>query len=136
MEKSQYQILRDLAIKSSKNAYSPYSNAAVGSAVLTDTGEYFSGCNIENASYGGSVCAERVAIWNAISANNSIKIKLIYVYTTTGWPPCGFCRQVMAEFADKNLKIIIGNINGDLETINFEHLLPHQFNQSKLLNLI
>jgi cytidine deaminase len=132
MENNQYKILREMAINATKNAYMPYSKCAVGSALLTNTGEYFSGCNIENASYGGSVCAERVAIWKAISANKNIKIKIIYVYTEEGWPPCGMCRQVMAEFADEDLQVVIGNFSAEINKISFKDLLPHQFDHSQL----
>lgn len=132
MENNKYKFLRDLAIEATKNAYMPYSKCAVGSAILTDTGEYFSGCNIENASYGGTVCAERVAILKAVSANKNIKIKIIYVYTDAGWPPCGMCLQVMAEFADEDLKVIIGNSSGDINKISFKELLPYQFDCSQL----
>ena len=101
--------LRKLAIEASKNAYSPYSKAMVGSALITSDGSIYSGCNVENASYGGTICAERVAILKAVS-DKKMKLKKIYVYTKEGWPPCGMCRQVMSEFADKDLEIIKSSV--------------------------
>ena len=74
-----HQKLRELAIEASKNSHSPYSNAQVGSAIQMKSGQYFSGCNIENSSFGGTVCAERVAIFKAVSQNEK-SISKIYVY--------------------------------------------------------
>lgn len=118
--------LRDAAILASKNAHSPYSKANVGSALLSEDGEIITGCNIENSSFGGTVCAERVAMWKAVS-EGKLKWSAIYVYTKEGWSPCGFCRQVMVEFAPKNLKIIIGNEEGKETEHLLEDLLPLAF---------
>lgn len=125
--------LRDHAIAASKKAYSPYSHACVGSALITSNGKIYSGCNIENSSYGGTVCAERVAIFKAIS-EEKITIKKIYVYTKEGWPPCGMCRQVMSEFADRDLEVIIGDESGKESVIKFSDLMPLSFTPDKLLN--
>jgi len=103
--------LRTLAIDASQKAYSPYSQAKVGCALITGDGSIYTGCNVENASYGGTVCAERVAILKAVS-EQKMKISKIYVYTKEGWPPCGLCRQTMSEFADHNLEVIMGDENG------------------------
>ncbi len=103
--------LRDLAILASKNSHSPYSKVCVGCAVEMADGKILSGCNVENSSFGGTVCAERVAIWKAVS-EGSKKINKIYVYTKDGWPPCGMCLQVMSEFADCDLEITIGDAKG------------------------
>src|SRR6476619_3302781 len=103
--------LRALAKDASTRAHSPYSKAKVGSALETADGKIFSGCNVENASFGGTVCAERVAIWKAVSEGHT-KMKRIYVYTEAGWPPCGMCLQVMTEFADGNLEVVFGDKNG------------------------
>ena len=115
--------LRELAIKASQNSHSPYSKAKVGSAILTSSGSYFFGCNVENSSFGGTVCAERVAIWKAISEGEQ-RIKKVYIYTKQGWPPCGFCRQVMSEFADEDLEVIIGDEKGQETTMKFKDLMP------------
>ncbi|MCX7993736.1 MAG: cytidine deaminase [Fimbriimonadales bacterium] len=80
------------------HAYAPYSNYAVGAAVRTEDGRIFTGCNIENASYGLSICAERVAVFNAIAAG-ARQIVAVAVCTPDGAAPCGACRQVLAEFA-------------------------------------
>jgi cytidine deaminase len=118
--------LRQAAIAASKMAHAPYSTAQVGSALMTSSGEIISGCNIENSSFGGTVCAERVAMWKAVS-EGKLDWSSIYVYTKEGWSPCGLCRQVMVEFAPKNLKIIIGNEKG-IETEHLlEELLPLAF---------
>jgi cytidine deaminase len=118
--------LRTFAKDASTRAYSPYSKAKVGSALETSDGKIYSGCNVENASFGGTVCAERVAIWKAVSEGHK-KIKRIYVYTEPGWPPCGMCLQVMTEFADKNMEITIGDKNGKETTKRLQELLTCAF---------
>ncbi len=120
------QNLRNKAIEASRKAYSPYSKANVGSAVETSDGTIYLGCNIENASFGGTVCGERVAIWKAVSEGHK-KIKRIYVYTEPGWPPCGMCLQVMTEFADGNLEITIGDKTGNETTKKLNELLTNAF---------
>lgn len=124
--------LRAQAILASKNAYSPYSKVQVGCALETSDGTVYSGCNIENASYGGTICAERVAILKAVS-EKKMRLAKIYVYTLDGWPPCGMCRQVMSEFAADDLEIIIGNEAGHETNINFKDLMPLSFTPNHLL---
>ena len=123
--------LRDAAVEASKKAYSPYSKVNVGSALLTDTGEIITGCNIENSSFGGTVCGERVAMWKAVS-EGKMNWSSIYVYTVKGWSPCGLCRQVMAEFAPENLKIIIGSESGEDAEYSLKELLPLAFSPSDM----
>lgn len=123
--------LRTHAINASKKAHSPYSKAQVGSALETTDGKIYSGCNIENASYGGTVCAERVAIWKAVS-EGPLKIKRIYVYTQAGWPPCGMCRQVMSEFSSAHTEVIIGDSSGKETTHKLSDLLPLAFTPEDL----
>lgn len=120
------QNLRDLAQDASTRSHSPYSKAKVGAALETTDGKFYQGCNIENASFGGTVCAERVAIWKAVSEGHN-KIKRIYVYTKEGWPPCGLCLQVMTEFADGNLEITIGDDSGKETTKKLKELLTCAF---------
>jgi cytidine deaminase len=120
------QELRKLAIDASTRAHSPYSNAKVGSAIETHDGKIYQGCNIENASFGGTVCAERVAIWKAVSEGHK-RMKRIYVYTHDGWPPCGMCLQVMTEFADGNLEITFGDHSGKETTKRLNELLTNAF---------
>lgn len=118
--------LRNKAKDASTKSHSPYSKAKVGSAVETIDGSVYQGCNIENASFGGTVCAERVAIWKAVSEGHS-KIKRIYVYTVPGWPPCGMCLQVMTEFADGDLEVTFGDEQGKETTKRLKELLTHAF---------
>lgn len=120
------QDLRNQAINASNKAYSPYSKAKVGSAVETIDGKIYTGANIENASFGGTVCGERVAIWKAVSEGHT-KFKRIYVYTGPGWPPCGMCLQVMAEFSDGDLEITFGDHKGKETTKKLNELLTHAF---------
>lgn len=123
--------LRERAIAVSKNSYSIYSNAKLGSAVLAESGKIYSGCNVENSSYGATVCAERVAIWNAI-ANGEKKIVKIYIYSQDGWPPCGMCRQVMSEFGDSEMEIIIGNAKGEEKIYRLKDIFPLAFTPDHL----
>ena len=124
-------LLRDKAKEASKQSHSPYSKARVGSAVETSDGQIYSGCNIENASFGGTVCAERVAIWKAVSEGHH-QLKRIYVYTKDGWPPCGMCLQVMTEFATGELEITIGDSQGKETTKKLKELLTQAFTPDKL----
>ena len=120
------QTLRNQAMEAATKAYSPYSKAKVGAALETLDGKVYQGCNVENASFGGTVCAERVAVWKAVS-EGYLKFKRIYVYTEPGWPPCGMCLQVMAEFTDGNLEITFGDHQGVETTKKLKDLLTHAF---------
>ena len=118
-------ILCKKAKLASKNSYTPYSGFQVGAAVGTDKG-VFQGCNIENASYGLTVCAERIAVFNAI-ANGAKKIKMIVIYNKKKIPyPCGACLQVLSEYAKGNTKIIIIT-DKKKETYTLSNLLPKVF---------
>lgn len=123
------QRLIEAATKAIKSAYAPYSQFRVGAALLTDTGEIVAGCNVENASYGLSMCAERNAIANAIMSNESdtIAIKAIAVANSQNVPcsPCGACRQVIWEFGRDAVVIFIGNKGWQVSTI--KELLPAGF---------
>lgn len=128
MTESEIQKLMDCAIKARENAYSPYSHFAVGAALLCEDGTLFEGCNIENASYGLTNCAERTAIFKAVSEGH-IKFKALAVVADTEGPcaPCGACRQVMAEF--KIPLIIMGNLMGNIKIVTIEELLPFSFSE-------
>ena len=126
------QELRAKAKEASTHAYSPYSKALVGSAILTSDDTIYSGCNVENSSYGGTVCAERVAIFKAVS-EKPLRLTKVYVYSKDGWPPCGMCRQVISEFATPELEIIIGNDQGEETIMKFSDLMPLSFTPDKLL---
>ena len=113
-------------------AYAPYSNFKVGAAVCGDSGDIYIGCNVESASYGLTVCAERVAIWKGISMGetrfNSIAV---VVDTEDLTPPCGVCRQIIWEFCG-DVPVILSNLHGKTETIQMSDLLPRAFD-SKFL---
>ena len=128
MTELEIQKLMDCAIKARENAYSPYSHFAVGAALLCEDGTLFEGCNIENASYGLTNCAERTAIFKAVS-EGYIKFKALAVVADTEGPcaPCGACRQVMAEF--KIPLIIMGNLMGNIKIVTIEELLPFSFSE-------
>lgn len=115
----------------STRSYAPYSKAHVGCALETSDGTVYQGCNVENASFGGTVCAERVAIWKAVSEGRN-KIKKICVYTKEGWPPCGMCLQVMTEFSDPTLEIIICSDAGIVSSKTLKDFLPEAFTPDKL----
>ncbi len=117
------------AVLAREKAYAPYSKFKVGAAVLGTSGRIYSGCNIENASYGLSNCAERTAIFNAM-AEGETGIAAIAVAADTPEPvsPCGACRQVMAEF--NIVKIILVNLQGRQRIYTLEELLPYSFNKS------
>src|SRR5438445_3697517 len=99
--------LFDAACIVQKKAHAPYSGALIGAAILMGDGQIFTGCNVENASYGGTVCAERVAVFKAISEGAKKEIKEVMVVSDAEkpWPPCGFCRQVIAEFGSEDTVI-------------------------------
>ncbi|MBP9674286.1 MAG: cytidine deaminase [Bacteriovoracaceae bacterium] len=123
--------LRKKAIASAKKAYAPYSHYYVGCALLTQKGEIFSGCNVENSSYGGTICAERVAITKAVSEGFK-KFKEIYIYTHNGVGPCGLCLQMMSEFFDQETVIILGNKKGQGKIYSLAQLLPLAFTPDQL----
>lgn len=126
--------LIDQAIEARKHAYTPYSNFQVGAAVLTKNTHVFLGCNIENASYGLTNCAERTAIFKAISEGEK-DIEAIVVVGDTDGPiaPCGACRQVMAEFCDENTKVILTNLKGNVIETTIKQLLPGFFSSKDLM---
>lgn len=117
-----------------KNSHSPYSKKKIGAALVTKDGRIFSGCNVENASYGGTVCAERVAIFKAVSDGARGPIQQICVISDekTPWPPCGFCRQVLAEFAGPDTLIHLANARGIQRTWFFGDLFPEAFGPKHL----
>lgn len=120
--------LLKIAMDVKKNSYSPYSKFPVGAALLTDNKKVYTGVNIENASFGATNCAERTAIFKAVS-EGELKIKAIAVCGDSDniTFPCGICRQVILEFGDKNTKIICGNKNGDFKVFTLNELLPYAF---------
>lgn len=132
MIEQELQKLIQAAIEMRKQSYSPYSNFAVGAAVLSNDGYIYGGCNIENASYGLTNCAERTAIFNAVS-DGKRNISAIAVVADTDRPcsPCGACRQVIGEF--KIPCIIMANLKGEYKKVTLEELLPFSFSNTDLL---
>ena len=120
--KEDIKILEDLCLNNLKHSYSPYSKIRVTSALKTSSGKIYSGCNIENSSFSETVCAERVAILKAVSEGEK-EISLIYVYSKKGFPPCGPCRQVLAEFASKYLKVVVSSNKGH-QIYDFGEIYP------------
>lgn len=127
---SQWDNLLKLAIEARENSYSPYSHYKVGAALLTTSGKIFTGCNIENAAYTPSNCAERTAIFKAVSEGER-NFAAIAVATSNGVAPCGVCRQVIREFAP-NLTIILGDIEGNYKVVSLTDLLPDSFGPENL----
>ena len=123
-----------LALEARKRSYSPYSKVKVGAAIKTSSGRYFSGANIENASFSATLCAERVAIFYAIATGEK-KVTDIYVATdfSDPWPPCGMCRQVISEFATKDCQIHLCNKAGIQKSFPFRQLFPQGFEPAYLL---
>ncbi len=128
-----YHDLLEAAKKAIKNAYAPYSGFRVASAVRAGSGKIYCGVNVENASYGLTICAERVAIFKAISEGEK-EILEVLVYTETDEPvaPCGACRQVIAEFG-RNARIIMASKSGKVIEATIEELLPYAFTKERLL---
>jgi cytidine deaminase len=125
------QQLLQFALEARSYAYAPYSKFQVGAALLADNGKVFTGCNVENASYGLTICAERVAVFKAISegVNN---FSAIAISLPGGAFPCGACRQVLNEFAPK-LVIYLGDEFGKLiSETTLDVLLPHSFGSSNM----
>ncbi len=119
--------LLNAALEARKQAYAPYSKFSVGAAVLTATGEMFTGCNVENASYGATMCAERVAIFKAISAGHkSIQALVVVAEQPEPIAPCGICRQVLAEFG-QDAVVYMANTKGQIKTDSMRGLLPIAF---------
>ena len=119
--------LIEAATRVRENAYAPFSKFQVGAALETDDGQIIVGSNVESASYGLTVCAERVAVWNAISQGKR-KIKRIAVVADTEdlTPPCGVCRQIIWEFGG-DIPVIFANLTGKSETVQMKDLLPRAF---------
>lgn len=125
--------LIDEAIAASKQAHVPYSHFHVGAALLTTDGKIYRGCNIENASYGLTNCAERTAIFKAVSEGDK-QFSAIAVVGDTDGPisPCGACRQVLAEFCDDHTQIILANLKGDFVITKINEILPGYFSSKDL----
>jgi cytidine deaminase len=121
------QRLIEKAKDAREKAFAPFSNFFVGAALLSKNGEIFTGCNIENASYGLTMCAERVAIFKAISEGTTEFLSLAVVGDTEDLtPPCGACRQIIWEFCG-DIPLVMANLGGKVETVRMKDLLPQAF---------
>ena len=123
---TQNELLISEAKKALRFSYSPYSNFKVGAALLTKSGKIFTGCNIENASFGATNCAERTAIFKAVSEGEKEFVKMAIVSSSDMFTfPCGICRQVMSEFMS-SCEIIFSQ-GDEIKILNLTDLLPYQF---------
>lgn len=122
--------LVSLARNARQHAYAPYSHYRVGAALLTADGEVFTGCNVENAEFGSTVCAERVAIWSAVAAGHR-EFRMLAVATSNGGAPCGSCRQVLVEFAP-DMVVYIADTEQLYRQLTVRELLPDFFGPQNL----
>ena len=132
MEEKIIETLISTAIEMTKKSYVPYSHFHVGAALLGKDGQIFTGCNIENAAYGPSNCAERTAVFKAVSEGYRDFTAIAVVGGLNGeikdfCPPCGVCRQVLAEFCDKDFKIILAKSPDEYKIFTLGELLPESF---------
>ncbi|MFZ2095047.1 MAG: cytidine deaminase [Anaerolineales bacterium] len=125
------QRLIELARQARKNAYAPYSSYRVGAALLTPSGKFFTGCNVESAAYPTSMCAERVAVFKAVSEGER-EFLAIAVVTSNGGMPCGACRQVLAEFGLETLVVIADDQGQIKQEATLAELLPGAFGPGDL----
>ena len=127
------------ALEAMKNSYSPYSNYAVGAALLCANGKVYTGCNIENSAFSPTVCAERTAIFKAVSEGEKVFLKIAIAAKKANEntldeavSPCGVCRQVMREFCDSNFEILSVKNNGEYSKYTLGELLPHSFSDDNI----
>ena len=124
--------LIDAALRAREHAYAPFSKFKVGAALLDNGGQIYTGCNVENATFGLTVCAERVAVFKAIS-EGARKFRCIAVAADTPvlTPPCGACRQILWEFCG-DIEVILTNLQGKTESLRLKDLFPRPFDASFL----
>lgn len=128
MSDESFEQLIETAKAARLKSIAPFSNFLVGAAVKTQDGKVYTGCNVESASYGLTVCAERVAIWKALSEGERHFTALAIVADTENLtPPCGTCRQIIHEFCKDDATIVLANLRGDTETCKMAELLPRAF---------
>lgn len=126
-------ILHTEAVRVRELAHAPYSKFKVGAALQAKSGKVFSGCNVENASYGGTVCAERTAIFKAVSTGDKQFTRIVVVTNAKKpAPPCGFCLQVLAEFCDDNFEVVLATPKKVHSRYKLKQLLPKAFRSDYL----
>lgn len=127
MNKLEWPPLIALARTARGRAYVPYSSFAVGAALLTDSGKVYPGCNVENAAYPACICAERTALVSAMAAGETEFVAMVVIADgPRPVPPCGTCRQVMAELAP-TMRVLLANLHGEMEETTVAALLPGAF---------
>ncbi|AYV67174.1 MULTISPECIES: cytidine deaminase [Niallia] len=127
------ELLMEEAKLAREKAYVPYSKFKVGAALLSEKGVVYRGCNIENAAYSMTNCAERTALFKAVSEGDTTFKKLVVVADTEGpISPCGACRQVISELCPKDMEVILTNLKGDVQTLTVAELLPGAFSPEDL----
>jgi len=123
-----FEVLLDAAQEAKKNAYAPYSHFHVGAALITEGGKIYSGCNVENTSYGLTICAERNAIFQMVAeGERKISEILIIGDAKEFLPPCGACRQVMSEFSSKDTIVYMCTQSGEVKKVTMADILPFTF---------
>lgn len=129
----EYAELVRIATQIKDKAYCPYSKFRVGAALVTDKGNIYSGVNIENASFGATNCAERTAVFKAVSEGET-KMEAIAIASDLEELifPCGICRQVLSEFGDKDMKVICSKKNGEFKVYTLGEILPNAFKEESL----
>jgi cytidine deaminase len=132
-KKNDLALLIDAARTARKNAHAPFSKFKVGAAVRAKSQKIYSGCNVENASYGLTVCAERIAIFKAVSEGELSGFETIVVVTNAKklTPPCGACRQIIWEFCG-DIKVVLANLKGKTQSFRMSELFPHPFDAASL----
>jgi len=134
--KKEYRELAKAAQKAKLNAYAPFSKFRVGAALLTQNGTIFTGCNIENSSYGLTICAERVALFNAISSGASKFTAMAVVSDDHGFTsPCGACRQVISDLAH-DIDYVMMDSKGRFKILELDYLLPFAFTRKTLMHTL
>lgn len=133
MSDQRIEQLIEMARRVRENAYAPYSRFPVGAVVEGRDGSVYTGCNVENASYGLTICAERVALAKAISEGARDLIRVVVIADTqTPVPPCGACRQLINELAGPAAEVVMANLQGRVEIARSSELLPSPFNRNFL----
>jgi cytidine deaminase len=127
--RSRWDALRQAAIAAREHAHAPYSRFAVGAAVETERGEIFAGCNVENAAYPQTICAERNAVSTAVASGARL-LHRVYVVAEPAAAPCGGCRSVLAEFGTPQTEVMIADLAGQERLVTLGELLPIAFEMS------
>jgi cytidine deaminase len=133
MTQQEISELVDAAAAARRMAYVPYSGYAVGAALRTDSGRIYTGCNVENASFGLTICAERSAVFQSVARGEKALVA-VAVVTENGVAPCGACRQVLAEF-NSEMTVIVADVVGNRRIYTLSDLLPDAFGSQHLQNL-